>query len=163
MWAIGTEDTQDTPAAGKGEEMSDLTIEQILILDRADKRGHILLGDDDICPGIHFCPDWDGMAVCLDSSEAEGCDCGRLDEAREVERILTMSDAEMLALAEPLDVERAMAAFAAAKAAIAKRPDEEPQRSEGDTALQQAQQKSDTNNTVEDPESDSVEFEKLMP
>ncbi len=42
------------------------------------------------------------------------------------------------------------------------RPDEEPQRSEGDTALQQAQQKFDTKNTVEDPESDSVEFRGLM-
>ncbi len=48
------------------------------------------------------------------------------------------------------------------KAANSQREDEEPQRSEGDTALQQAQQKSDTNNTVEDPESDSVEFRGLM-
>ena len=62
--------------------MKDLTIEQTLILDRADKRGHILLGDEDICPGIHFCKDWDGLAVCIDSPEAEGCHCGRLEDLR---------------------------------------------------------------------------------
>lgn len=63
--------------------MADLSIMQIAILDRADKRGHILLGDEDTCPGIHFCPDWDGMAVCADSPEAEGCHCGRLSPSPE--------------------------------------------------------------------------------
>jgi len=40
----------------------------------------IYMGDDRICPGIHFCPDWDGLPVCADSPEAEGCSCGRIVE-----------------------------------------------------------------------------------
>lgn len=57
---------------------SNLTPDQKSILERADKFGHILMEDDHLCPGIHFCPDWDGLAVCEDSPEAYGCHCGRL-------------------------------------------------------------------------------------
>lgn len=60
--------------------MTTLTTSQHKILQRADKFGHILLGDEKTCPGIHFCPDWDGLAVCRDSPEAEGCQCGRLEK-----------------------------------------------------------------------------------
>lgn len=52
-----------------------LSIEQAAVLDVADRRGRISADDDLICPGIHFCPDWDGLAVCADSPEAEGCTC----------------------------------------------------------------------------------------
>lgn len=55
-----------------------LSAEQRRVLERADKFGLIYEGDDAICGGIHFCPDWDGMAVCADSPEADGCHCGRL-------------------------------------------------------------------------------------
>lgn len=61
--------------------MNTLTEEQHKVLDRADKFGHILLGDEKICPGIHFCADWDGMAVCRGAPEAEACTCGRLSES----------------------------------------------------------------------------------
>lgn len=57
-----------------------LTDEQIRILNRADRTGMIYQGDSDVCPGIHFCRDWDKLAVCKDSPEAEGCQCGRLKD-----------------------------------------------------------------------------------
>lgn len=62
--------------------MSTLTEEQRRILERADKFGTIEVGDDEICPGIHFCFDWDQLPVCRDSPEAECCGCGRLSEGR---------------------------------------------------------------------------------
>lgn len=55
-----------------------LTAEQSKILARADKFGTIEVGDDRICPGIHFCPDWDDLPVCADRPEADGCTCGRI-------------------------------------------------------------------------------------
>ncbi len=60
--------------------MSGLTVEQHRVLARADKTGMIVEGDPDVCPDIHFCPDWDGLAICADSPEAEGCACGRLSK-----------------------------------------------------------------------------------
>lgn len=57
-----------------------LTPAQRRILSAADRSGMIYMGDDRICPGIHFCPDWDGLPVCADSPEAEGCSCGRIVE-----------------------------------------------------------------------------------
>ena len=55
-----------------------LSEEQQKILDRADKFGAIYLGDEKICPGIHFCPDWDMAAICIGAPEAECCTCGRI-------------------------------------------------------------------------------------
>ena len=59
--------------------MKELSVQQRFELAKADKWGTIEMGVDKICPGIHFCPDWDDMAVCIDSPEAESCTCGRLD------------------------------------------------------------------------------------
>ena len=57
-----------------------LTADQISILHRADRSGMILVGDSDTCPEIHFCPDWDRLAICADSPEADGCTCGRISK-----------------------------------------------------------------------------------
>ena len=62
--------------------MKELSVQQRFELAKADKYGAIEMGVDKICPGIHFCPDWDGLAVCADSPEANGCSCGRLDGLR---------------------------------------------------------------------------------
>lgn len=61
--------------------MPELTAEQRKVLAFADKFGVIREGDYDVCPGIHFCRDWDQMAVCADSPEAAGCACGRLNQS----------------------------------------------------------------------------------
>ncbi len=63
-----------------------MTDEQKQILARADKFGAIYAGDEKICPGIHFCPDWDDLPVFIDSPEAEGCTCGRLKDLRQIEK-----------------------------------------------------------------------------
>lgn len=64
-----------------------LTAEQKSILDGADKTGVILFPwQHAACPGLHFCPDWDGMAVCLDSPEIEGCTCASIKANAEPER-----------------------------------------------------------------------------
>lgn len=68
--------------------MPDLTKKQVDILARADKFGHIYEGDYSICPGIHFCPDWDGLPVCIDSPEADGCNCGRLDKLKKEREVV---------------------------------------------------------------------------
>lgn len=57
-----------------------LTKEQMKVLHRADKTGMIYTTDKEVCPGIHFCNDWDRLAVCNDSPEADGCCCGRLED-----------------------------------------------------------------------------------
>lgn len=55
-----------------------LTRTQRAILLLADKSGMIKQGDSEICPEIHFCPDWDELPICADSPEAEACTCGRI-------------------------------------------------------------------------------------
>ena len=70
------------PARRRRRKVTNLTDEQKAVLKRCDKFGAIELPDNDICPGIHFCPDWDRLAVCIDSPEADGCSCGRLDDYR---------------------------------------------------------------------------------
>lgn len=55
-----------------------LTKAQQDVLTHADRFGIIRVGDDQICPEIHFCPDWDQMPICADSPEAEACTCGRI-------------------------------------------------------------------------------------
>jgi hypothetical protein len=57
-----------------------LSKRQTAVLMRADKSGMIYEGDSEICPGIHFCSDWDSLPVCDDSPEADACGCGRLTE-----------------------------------------------------------------------------------
>lgn len=52
-----------------------LTIEQSDILIDADQAGIIEPEWRDICDGIHFCPDWDYLAICNDSPEKCGCAC----------------------------------------------------------------------------------------
>lgn len=60
-----------------------LSQDQIKVLTRADKMGMIYEGDSKICPGIHFCDDWDDLPVCDDSPEADACTCGRLTKKDE--------------------------------------------------------------------------------
>jgi len=62
--------------------MAELTEEQRKTLARCDRFGAIEGPDLETCPGIHFCPDWDLLAVCIDSPEADGCNCGRLKSFR---------------------------------------------------------------------------------
>ena len=45
------------------------------ILTIADRGGFIPDGGAAICPGIHFCPDWDGLPICEDSPEWDACTC----------------------------------------------------------------------------------------
>lgn len=45
------------------------------VLSRANKEGIIYVGDERICPGIHFCPGWDYLAIFDDSPEAAACTC----------------------------------------------------------------------------------------
>lgn len=62
--------------------MPPLSEEQHEVLFYADKHGVIREGDYEVCPGIHFCRNWDEMAVCRDSPEAVGgCGCGRITES----------------------------------------------------------------------------------
>ena len=57
-----------------------LTQGQSMILFLADKMGEAPAGAQAICPGFHFCPDWDFLPICKDSPEWEACTCTR--EAR---------------------------------------------------------------------------------
>ena len=52
-----------------------LTKEQLAILNRADRSGMIVVGDSDICPGIHFCREWDSLPICVASPEWDACLC----------------------------------------------------------------------------------------
>lgn len=59
-----------------------LTEAQAKALAAVDKSGMIREDDYKTLPGVHFCRDWDQLAVCADSPEADGCSCGRLDQFR---------------------------------------------------------------------------------
>jgi hypothetical protein len=53
-----------------------LTVEQRAILRQADRTEEPpALADMGKVPGFHFCPDWDYLAICDDSPEADGCTC----------------------------------------------------------------------------------------
>lgn len=55
---------------------STLTNAQKTVLEGAERTGVILFPwQHAVCPGLHFCPDWDGMAICFDSPEIEACTC----------------------------------------------------------------------------------------
>lgn len=56
-----------------------LTSMQRAILFLADKMGEAPLGAREICPGFHFCPDWDGLPICTASPEWEACTCTKAD------------------------------------------------------------------------------------
>lgn len=57
--------------------MSDnnLTGEQITLLHHIDTYGFIPEDFRSVLPGVHFCPDWDGLPICDDSPEKEACTC----------------------------------------------------------------------------------------
>lgn len=50
--------------------------EQMFLM-RIEYDVHYVITDDDRArfPGLHFCPDWDYMAVYDDTPEVEGCGC----------------------------------------------------------------------------------------
>ena len=54
-----------------------LTEQQAAVLDRLDKDQSAVIGDKDAatCPGLHFCPDWDGLPICFASPEIHSCTC----------------------------------------------------------------------------------------
>lgn len=53
-----------------------LSKEQLTILTKADKTGKLPIPIPfDVCPGIHWCPDWDFQPICNDSPEKSGCCC----------------------------------------------------------------------------------------
>lgn len=54
-----------------------MTQEQRELLDLLDRGERTRITDDDlaICPGLHWCPDWDFLPVCDDSPEKAGCNC----------------------------------------------------------------------------------------
>lgn len=54
-----------------------LTKEQYLLLYRAEYDEQLTDTEKAKLPGFHFCPDWDFMAICFDSPEAEACTCPR--------------------------------------------------------------------------------------
>lgn len=55
-----------------------LTAQQEALLTRIDIAGRAITDRDRvICPGLHYCPDWGGMLVCDDSTEARKCTCDR--------------------------------------------------------------------------------------
>lgn len=47
------------------------------VLTLADGTDEIPQGAAVVCPGIHFCPDWDYLPICMDSPEWEACDCDK--------------------------------------------------------------------------------------
>lgn len=59
-----------------------LSKEQITVLNRLDRDPDASITDADraICPGLHWCHDWDYLAVCDDSPEKESCLCDGLDK-----------------------------------------------------------------------------------
>ena len=57
-----------------------LTAEQQSVLRDADDLGRFSHIDTVICPGLHFCPDWDYLPVCDDSPEKAGCTCKPYDD-----------------------------------------------------------------------------------
>lgn len=54
-----------------------LTIQQAAVLDRLDRDPAAIIGEADarVCPGLHFCPDWDGLPICKASPEWDDCTC----------------------------------------------------------------------------------------
>lgn len=52
-----------------------MTHEQSKALRIIDKTGMIKVGDRDLLPGLHFCPDWDYQAIFDFSPEKDACLC----------------------------------------------------------------------------------------
>jgi hypothetical protein len=53
----------------------DKHIEEAIIY-RVNLSGVIREQDKAFLPGLHFCDDWDGLAICDTSPEKDGCCCG---------------------------------------------------------------------------------------
>ena len=78
------------------KDMGELTDEQVIILDEADRTGKKPSGQDlKIVRGFHWCPDWDYLPICDDSPEIYGCTCSRDELEINPEDILT-SDRRIL-------------------------------------------------------------------
>lgn len=60
---------------------SKLSPRQLHQLHRVDRAGAINEEDRAVLPGVHFCPDWDEMAICDDSPEKDCCTC-KLSEVK---------------------------------------------------------------------------------
>lgn len=47
----------------------------IQALCQIDQRGRIFKHERKTFPGLHFCPDWDFLAICDASPESKSCTC----------------------------------------------------------------------------------------
>ena len=56
-----------------------LTKEQTMLLFEIDRAEIFTEEDERILPGLHFCPDWDGLPVCDNSPEY--CNCNTWEPA----------------------------------------------------------------------------------
>lgn len=56
-------------------KMTTLSPQQQQILSKVDMEGKFSEADALICPGLHFCWDWDEMAICDVSPEKATCVC----------------------------------------------------------------------------------------
>lgn len=54
---------------------SNLSDGQLRTLHKVDSTGAIWPSDREVLPGLHFCPDWDGLAICKLTPEWESCTC----------------------------------------------------------------------------------------
>lgn len=57
---------------------TNLTDNELRTLHKVDATGHILPTDKDILIGLHFCPDWDGLAIFNKCIEWEACCCRKV-------------------------------------------------------------------------------------
>lgn len=56
-----------------------MTGEQQNVLTLADRLGVIRVGDREVCPGLHYCPDWDFLPIFNGSPEKTSCTCTILE------------------------------------------------------------------------------------
>ena len=54
---------------------SDLTDEELLVLHKVETLGKIEPMDREVLPGLHFCAEWDGLAIFNKTPEWELCIC----------------------------------------------------------------------------------------
>lgn len=54
---------------------SNLTDEELRAIMRVDTTGQICKDDAATLPGVHFCPDWDGLAIFNKTPEWDCCTC----------------------------------------------------------------------------------------
>lgn len=70
---------------GSGGLPVKMTPEQAKALRVIDKTGVIKVGDRGLLPGLHFCPEWDDMAIFDLSPEKGACLCHRTAPVTEKE------------------------------------------------------------------------------